>query len=318
MKVLVATKEGQGHRSSDIFDAEEGELVFYPLEGDCHVDAECGCRRSLLGSGMTTTIRVEEKPLSREDYIVACRESIIRSGRCKAEELEDSHWKESFSKIGADETTIDYFLSNFMLDPIEEADCLLACANKYPVGTVLERRCDEFYPRLIQKSEVEDINELITQGESKTLEFKESLSLDIRKQSKESYIELSALKTVAGFLNSNGGILLVGVSDDGNILGIDYEIAKFHSNNKDKFLLHFKNLINSKIGGNFYPYIEYKCVQVADLKVFRVECSKSETPCYLDEKDFYVRTNPATDKLEGRKMVEYITNHFSSSGKRQD
>ena len=41
-----------------------------------------------------------------------------------------------------------------------------------------------------------------------------------------------------------------------------------------------------------------------------VECKKSTKGCFLDKKDFYVRTNPATDKLEGLKLVEYIKNHF--------
>jgi len=44
--------------------------------------------------------------------------------------------------------------------------------------------------------------------------------------------------------------------------------------------------------------------------VLYVNCGKSEKPCYLDGKDFYVRTNPATDKLEGPKLVNYIKNHF--------
>jgi hypothetical protein len=44
--------------------------------------------------------------------------------------------------------------------------------------------------------------------------------------------------------------------------------------------------------------------------VLYVNCEKSAKPCYLDGKDFYVRTNPSTDKLEGPKLVNYIQNHF--------
>jgi predicted HTH transcriptional regulator len=50
---------------------------------------------------------------------------------------------------------------------------------------------------------------LARSGESKIIEYKESFSLDIRKGSKEKYIELSALKTIVAFLNTNGGTLLV-------------------------------------------------------------------------------------------------------------
>jgi hypothetical protein len=45
--------------------------------------------------------------------------------------------------------------------------------------------------------------------------------------------------------------------------------------------------------------------------VLIVECQQSKKPIYFEGRDFYVRTNPATDKLEGPKLVDYIQNHFS-------
>lgn len=158
-------------------------------------------------------------------------------------------------------------------------------------------------------TDVDKVRNIIRQGESKTIEFKETLSLDVRKKTKEKYIELSSLKTVVAFLNTEGGILLIGIKDDGNISGIDEEIIKFHKN-IDKFLLHFKSLIKNRIGGEFYPFIEYRPMIVEGMNILMVECKESRSPCYLDNSEFYVRTNPATDKLEGPKLVEYIKNHF--------
>ena len=77
------------------------------------------------------------------------------------------------------------------------------------------------------------------------------------------------------------------------------------------FLLHLKNLINKRIGGEFYPFIEYKIVQIDKKTVLMLDCKEAKSPCYLDQKDFYVRTNPATDKLEGPKLVEYVRHRFS-------
>lgn len=154
------------------------------------------------------------------------------------------------------------------------------------------------------------IRGIIRQGESKNIEFKETLSLDVRKNTKEKYIELSALKTVVAFLNTEGGNLIVGVDDAGNIKGLDDEINKFYKT-LDKFLLHFKNLIKGRIGEEFYPYIENKAIQIDGKLTLIVECKQSQSPCYLDNIDFFVRTNPATDKLEGPKLVEYVKNHFN-------
>jgi Putative DNA-binding domain/Type I restriction modification DNA specificity domain len=158
-------------------------------------------------------------------------------------------------------------------------------------------------------TDADRIRGFVREGETKYVEFKETLSLDIKKQTKEKYIENSALKTVVAFLNTYGGKLIIGVSDDAQIPGVDAEIEKFHKN-LDKFLLHWKNLLKDRIGEQYYPFIEYRVVKV-DLKhVLFVECQPSKSACYLDEKDFYVRTNPATDKLEGPKLVEYVRNHF--------
>ena len=160
-------------------------------------------------------------------------------------------------------------------------------------------------------SEADRIKNVIRQGETKHSELKESLSLDVRKGTKEKYIEESALKTIVAFLNTDGGKLLVGVSDAGELTGLESEMDKFHKSSKDKFLLHFKNLLERRIGPSFYPYIDQRLIKVDGVTILAVDCKPSERPCYLDGEKFFVRTNPATDKLEGPKLVEYVQNHFS-------
>lgn len=159
-------------------------------------------------------------------------------------------------------------------------------------------------------TEADRVMNLSREGESATVEFKESFNLDVRKGTKEKYIELSALKTIVAFLNTNGGILLVGVTDAGDITGINYEVEKFHKST-DAFLLHFKNQIKQRVGEQNYPYINHRLVDLGDANVLMVDCKPAMSPCYLDGKEFYVRTNPATDKLEGPKLVEYVQNHFN-------
>ncbi|GGD71009.1 RNA-binding domain-containing protein [Lacimicrobium alkaliphilum] len=159
-------------------------------------------------------------------------------------------------------------------------------------------------------TEADRVMSLSREGESATVEFKESFSLDVRKGTKEKYIELSALKTIVAFLNTNGGVLLVGVTDAGDIPGIRYEVERFHKNT-DTFLLHFKNKLKQRVGEQNYPYINHRLVNLGDANVLMVDCKPAKSPCYLDGKEFYVRTNPATDKLEGPQLVEYVQNHFN-------
>ncbi len=76
-----------------------------------------------------------------------------------------------------------------------------------------------------------EAEELIKQGESKTLEFKSTLRWNLVEDRKDDkVITHAALKTVAAFLNTEGGDLLLGVADDGSVVGI--EVDRFESNDQ--------------------------------------------------------------------------------------
>lgn len=72
----------------------------------------------------------------------------------------------------------------------------------------------------------------ISRGEGPNVEFKESLLLDVKRHvmGKQPIAKCfsaevlhSALKTVAAYLNSAGGTLLIGVCDDGAVAGLERE-----------------------------------------------------------------------------------------------
>ena len=110
-------------------------------------------------------------------------------------------------------------------------------------------------------------------------------------------------------MNSTGGNLLCGISDGGDIVGLNEEISSFYKSS-DAFLLHVKNVVKQRIGTEFYPFVNFKLHNLDNSFILEFTCIESTSPVFLDEVDFYVRTNPATDKLEGRKLHEYITNKF--------
>ena len=180
-----------------------------------------------------------------------------------------------------------------------------------PQGTkAMHAQIDSMLLAIESLSKEDHILSLIREGESKVVEFKETFSLCLRRKTKEKDIEESALKTIVAFLNSDGGTLIVGVSDDGGISGLEAEIEKFYKGIDDGFLKHVKNSIKNRIGEQYYPFVSYAMLEIGGSKVLVFDCTSSNTPCFLDENVFYVRTNPATDKLEGRKLSEYLKNHF--------
>lgn len=179
-------------------------------------------------------------------------------------------------------------------------------------SNVILQQLDMMLEAIDSLTDADKVRGIVREGETKYIEFKETLSFCIKTQTKPkpNYVEISALKTVVAFLNTDGGKLLLGVSDDGEIRGLNTEFNKLHKNKLDDFLKHWKNIFQRSIGEEFYPFIEPKLIKVDEKYVLLVECKPSPNPCYLDGKDFYVRTNPATDRLEGPKLVEYVKNHF--------
>ena len=149
------------------------------------------------------------------------------------------------------------------------------------------------------------IIKMIEAGESSTLEFKSTMrhNLQTGKHAKE--IELAWLKAVTAFLNSDGGVLLIGVSDSGEIFGI----AADDFANEDKCRLHFKNLVNSHIGPNYSRYIHLQFCAFADKTVLLIECERVRSPVFLKigkSEEFLVRSGPSTMKLSMSQMITYL------------
>lgn len=158
-----------------------------------------------------------------------------------------------------------------------------------------------------QEAAGKDLLNLIKKGESDKLEFKSTLRWNLKADKADKNIEKSALKTLVAYLNSEGGSLLVGVEDDGNILGIKAD--KFP--NDDKFMLHLNNMIKQHIGFEFSKWIHYRIIAEDDKKVLLVECEKSSEPAFLkvlEDEDFYIRVGPASRKLSTRKALKYLMN----------
>jgi len=154
-----------------------------------------------------------------------------------------------------------------------------------------------------------EIYQLLRQGESETLEFKSTMRKNLKTGKNGKEIEIAWLKGLVGFMNTHGGILLIGVDDDANILGIDEDEFE----NEDKILLHFKNLISQHIGLEFSNYINLIINQIEDKTILVIECERADRPAFLYNKnteDFYIRSGPASVRLTVSKVLKYVKNRY--------
>ena len=154
------------------------------------------------------------------------------------------------------------------------------------------------------------IAELISQGEHDKLEFKSTFRWDLRQNKKNPAIEHAALKSITAFLNSEGGDLLIGVADDGTILGVEGD----NFVNDDKFLLHVWTLIKTSMGQDVSPYIKTTLEKFDEKTVCRVHCLRSPKPVFLRQNGFdemfYIRIGPSSGNLDISEALKYIGEHF--------
>jgi hypothetical protein len=95
------------------------------------------------------------------------------------------------------------------------------------------------------------LEEMIAEGEDDELEFKSSLRWDFKEQTANKKLEEVVIKTVAAFGNGQGGTLLIGVNDEGEVLGLEGDYHALGGANRDKFELHLRNLLNANFGAAF-------------------------------------------------------------------
>lgn len=153
------------------------------------------------------------------------------------------------------------------------------------------------------------VDQLATSGESDQVEFKSTLRVNQHTGQKDARMEQAVLKTLAGFLNTNGGKLIIGVRDDGTPLGI--EADQFSS--EDKMGLHLVNLVNGKMGPQTMTFMHIRFDEFENRRVMAIECHRSSKPVFVKEGEsehFYIRTGPSTTQLTPTQTLEYIKHRW--------
>lgn len=156
---------------------------------------------------------------------------------------------------------------------------------------------------------VEDIISLITQEEGAHLEFKPSLRYDRRTKQGNQALEMVVLKTICAFLNAEGGTLLIGLSDDNQVMGIDDDYTIIKSHNRDGFQNLLLSMVSNSIGNYYLQYVDVMFHNVLGKDLCQVNVLASMKPSYLTNKgkqEFYVRTGNNSRPFKISEATEYI------------
>jgi hypothetical protein len=160
------------------------------------------------------------------------------------------------------------------------------------------------------------VEELVKAGESINLEFKSSARWNYRGQVKDAKLEHVVVKTVAGMMNSEGGTLLIGVADDGLVLGVEEDYKTLSKANRDGYELFLGELFKSCLSSAAYTLARVSFSALGARDVCRVDVAASARPVFAkaheakDHTEFWARVGNNTRQLVGTDMVQYQQDHW--------
>ena len=158
-----------------------------------------------------------------------------------------------------------------------------------------------------------DVLRIIHNHESKTVELKSSFSTCLKNAAPPDKLRESTLKAVAGFMNSVGGTIFIGVKDNKEIIGIERD---GFNGDGDAYIRLINDKVKSHMSGFANTLIAIEIIQVKGKNVCAICVKKSPKPVYYkpspknDEEHFYVRSDRQTNRLIMSDAHTYIKQHF--------
>ena len=181
---------------------------------------------------------------------------------------------------------------------------------------IIQRKLNEFMASLItepEKTWERPIRDLIQLGESKTLEFKSTLQWDVVQNQQNTNLRLSVIKTVAAFLNSDGGTLIIGVDDTGTPYGLENDL-KLLSGSLDRFSQLLSSLFADHIGPQYAHLVKSRFEKLDNVSVCILDVQNAPEPVFVNGskgKEFFVRVGNTTRALDPQETMQYAEMKWS-------
>jgi predicted HTH transcriptional regulator len=130
-------------------------------------------------------------------------------------------------------------------------------------------------------------------------------------------------KTIAGFLNTSGGNLIIGIQEnkegkDHEIIGIEADFPKL----KDPCTDGYRRMVIDEIIRKYLPsemyhhlnqYLRMHFPKTMDKTLCWMEIKKADDGIFVkvqDEEQFFIRVDAETRQISDRALVDYCRKHF--------
>jgi len=196
------------------------------------------------------------------------------------------------------------FSKNIFIRNIENAEII-----RDAIKNLVEKN-KIFAEKETQKLSVQD---LILTGENNYLEFKQGLRWDPKQQTINKGLEKTAMKSIASFLNADGGKFIIGVADDKTIYGLEQDYKTLPRQDRDGFENHFNHIFQSMLGPRFRQFVKVSFEKIDGRDICVVEVKPSDSQVYLksnNAEEFFIRTGNTTSALTMSEAQDYIKSRW--------
>jgi len=153
--------------------------------------------------------------------------------------------------------------------------------------------------------------ELIEQGESEVLEFKATIRYDLETQGASNDLVRGPVRTVAAYLNTDGGTLLIGVGDDKAVIGLANDLSMLKRGDEDEFERFLRQALIDAMGAEFSPLAKVSFPSVDGVEICRVDVGPK--PVFISGKqgkEFHIRSGNGNRPLDPEATHDYIQMHW--------
>ena len=237
------------------------------------------------------------------------------SGELSTAKIDGSKWVFAFQKVDRKNSTFwiglaakpeeleDWFDYSFLKPDLVET--IIALCGSALILLLIHQSGLPANNSIKKESAAQKLSTCLNLGEGPTVEFKSTIRTNLKTGKTGKEIELAWMKAAVAFLNTDGGTVLLGVDDNGELLGLETDDFE----NMDKAMLHVKNLLNHHIGPEFSSFFEAIPLEYKNKTVLMLECRAAEEAVFLKigkNEEFYIRSGPSSTKLSPSQIISYI------------
>jgi serine/threonine protein kinase len=162
-----------------------------------------------------------------------------------------------------------------------------------------------------------DIERLLASDETATLEFKSSLCMPVQAKPGDSVTEKElrrvmqqrVLQAIAAFHNTEGGTLIIGVTDDRKVIGIEVDYPALRKPNSDYWRQTFDSLVSDYLGPAVMTSVKLQLEPWNEKTIAIIRCLKRDEPTWLGD-DLFIRRTTSTKKLATRDAVAWCRQNW--------